>query len=206
MTDRPLLTINEIKAVVCEYHSRETLNEVLTDAVRHIERLQNANNKNERSEPMRGVKWHSDQWWNLMQYDYCVVDSFAVIWNCGRRPVLASGRWEAYGTSVRIGGIVVTDLPTDYRESLIERPKPAWHWPEPDESTPVDAKCWVRRFAGDEWLRRYHAKTGCCWVDGETSWSSGGLTSVWSDIVLADPNNPNAVPPQDFVPGKVGDA
>ncbi|MFA5056534.1 MAG: hypothetical protein WC485_00335 [Opitutaceae bacterium] len=91
----------------------------------------------------------------------------------------------------------IIDLPPadHWRESLIERP---YDWREPDESTPIDAKVWVRQ--GIEWTRRHYAGIGKFYTSGYTSWTSTSIYSAYDLMVLADPAKPDRVPPADWKP------
>ena len=92
---------------------------------------------------------------------------------------------------------------------LDAKEKPAWDWPVPHRVTASDTLVYVRDLASQEWLlRNWAGKVGrflCCWIgEGVTEARAGGIVT-WRYAVLADPDNPDAKPPADLVPGKEGE-
>jgi hypothetical protein len=80
---------------------------------------------------------------------------------------------------------------------ILTRKKP-WHWPKPDESTPVDAKVWCRYTKADGWRPRYSSKLGHAWDSGRTSWTAYDEETSWNYIVLANPDDLDEIPPMDL--------
>lgn len=92
----------------------------------------------------------------------------------------------------------VTGIPDG--DCTIERP---YEWQVPTKDTPMDAPCF-RRKCGGSWIRahfagRGHAESFMVWDNGQSSWTSAQKT-MWKYVVLADPTNPDRVPPEDFYP------
>jgi hypothetical protein len=82
----------------------------------------------------------------------------------------------------------------DYN-GLLYRKKP-WHWPEPDETTPVDTKVWCRNVGNGKWYREIYNRNGCVFDSGRNSWTSQGYSFPWNYTVLANPDNLDEMPPQ----------
>lgn len=78
---------------------------------------------------------------------------------------------------------------------ILTRKKP-WHWPKPDETTPVDAKVWCRLDSDAPWSKRHYAGGSYAWKDGMTKWISESTKSSWDFIVLANPDDLDEIPPQ----------
>jgi hypothetical protein len=73
-----------------------------------------------------------------------------------------------------------------------------WHWPTPDENTPVDTKVWVKDQSKQGWLKRHFADDlYMAWNVGCTCFTTTTEPDRWNYMVLANPANPDEVPPMD---------
>ena len=135
-------------------------------------------------------------------------DAYAAVCNDG-----SGGIYNGYET---FSGNEVCEFGPGYHAStkamqawLDANEKPAWNWPVPDATTPVDAPVYVRDRENQEWkLRNWAGKVSrllCCWSGtGVTEATASGVTN-WKYVVLVDPDNPAAPPPANLVPGKEGE-
>ena len=152
------------------------------------------------------LKYDSPEFWNVLApwVRYVTAYGGAAVCCWENQPIKPYDIWLNAGGRYATASVPDIDPATipPWEESLIERP---YVWQVPNETTPIDTPCLARDFVDNVWLRRYSAgfENGVtyCWDDGKTAWSSGGLDrSVWTFIVLADPNNPDRVPPADWKP------
>ena len=153
-----------------------------------------------------GVEWDSPKFWQAFAGNYAAMDLDGDVWGSDGEPSIGrrSSVWDVdYGMS-KLNNMNITNLPdkADWQDSKIKRPS-TWHWPVPDDDTPVDAREWVRREVCDPWLPRYSAGGKAAFNDGKTSWSVKHrcVAGEWNMTVLADPENLHNPPPMGLVPG-----
>jgi len=148
-----------------------------------------------------GIKWNSPEFWAAFKpgWDWAAMDStnlpYIYISKPGRNDVV----WTNGGASFLLVIFDLKDLPPaeQWESSLIRRPRT---WRVPDENTPIDAEVFVREQQGAPWIKRHFAGENRTWNSGYTSWSTKHRTSSWYQIVLADPDNPDLMPPLDWKP------
>lgn len=150
------------------------------------------------------MKRGSTEYWACLRKEikWTAVDASGNEYGFPRKPIVHIAIWytaEA-DTCYGIEGLDVDDRnAVPWQESLIERPH---EWQVPDESTPADAKVWVRSAVGP-WVKRHlaavvHGKV-FAWANGHTSWTNTHQ-SQWDYCVLADPDAQDCEPPADYVP------
>lgn len=100
---------------------------------------------------------------------------------------------------VKSDSALCPDFGPDDLEYTIE---PPYEWKVPDETTPVDAKVWARN-NNIRWFKcHFKEKDSNCfrtWENGWTSWSTH-LYTAWDYCVLADPENPDRKPDDNWRP------
>lgn len=82
------------------------------------------------------------------------------------------------------------------RVAALEGQEPLWDWPEPG---PGDERkrAWVRNYEHDEWLPRIYLGTLAGWHIATDILPHPPQEAIgWEHCVIADPNNPDRVPPR----------
>jgi hypothetical protein len=152
------------------------------------------------------MKRGSKEYWACLRKEirWAIIDVDGDEYGLSKMPVQCNGVWRFAGSVWGINSLAVEDRnAVPWQESLIERPH---EWQVPDESTPADAKVWVRSRKAS-WLKRHFAAVVngkfFAWANGHTSWTADWTAdhqSQWEYAVLADPDNHDREPPKDYVP------
>ncbi len=156
------------------------------------------------------VRWNSPEFWNAIRGRFAFVQRDGTPYSSDARPKDAIRyQWDINDSDLwrRLSCMDIADLPSPsrWKDSLIERP---YDWqPVPDDA-PMDTPVWV--YAPPDpplypvlgWLLRYYAGSGRVWANGRRSYDN--CMTLLADrertMVLADPNDPDRKPPDDWRP------
>ena len=146
------------------------------------------------------IAYDSPEFWSAVCGRWAAIDENGNVCLYEQEPQLCERVWWAPGSlwlDCRGLNLDPSSLPP-WRESLRRRPHV---WRPPDKTTPHMARVFCRYAKQGQWSRRHYAGNDSVYPAGTTDWTcESSVPAYVEQIVLADPDDPTLVPPEDWQP------